>query len=198
MRRSSAEAAAQAEGDDEDSDKKSVFFEYDLAGGKLTLLPEFENPKKPRWASVSPDDKIIVFARGNNLFMMDAANYAKARKTPGDTSVVETQITTDGEEHFAYKRRLNDEDRRRCRKDSKDDKHTMGAARAVAADFLGQGLEAFALVRRDERKVADLFVINALSTPRPTLESYSLRDAGRSQHRRSRRSRSSMSRPRAA
>ena len=89
MSRSSAGAADETEGDDEDGDKKSVFFEYDLAGGKVTLLPEFENPKKPRWASVSPDDQTIVFARGNNLFMMDAANYAKARKTPGDTSVVE-------------------------------------------------------------------------------------------------------------
>jgi dipeptidyl-peptidase-4 len=162
----------QAEGDDEDSDKKSVFFEYDLAGVKLTLLPEFENPKKPRWASVSPDDKIVVFARGSNLFMMDAANFAKARKTPGDASIVETQITTDGEEHFAYKRRLQDEDRRALRKDSKDDKHTMGRREPSLQIFWSRDSKRFALVRRDERKVNDLFVINALSTPRPTLESY--------------------------
>ena len=123
----------QAEGDDEDSgDKKSVFFEYDLGGGKLTLLPDFEDPKKPRWASVSPDDRTIVFARGNNLFMMDAPNYANARKTPGDASVVETQITTDGEDHFTYDRRLQDEDTKALRKDSKDDKHKMG--RRVPAD----------------------------------------------------------------
>ena len=160
------------EGDDEDGDKKSVFFEYDLGGGKVTLLPEFENPKKPRWASVSPDDQTIVFARGNNLFMIDAANYAKARKTPGDTSVVETQITTDGEEHFAYKRRLNDEDKRALRKDSKDDKHTMGPRAPSLQIFWARDSKRFALVRRDERKVGDLFVINALSNPRPTLESY--------------------------
>src|SRR5213076_1301362 len=30
----------------------------------------------------------------------------------------------------------------------------------------------FALIRRDERKVKDLWVINALSSPRPTLETY--------------------------
>ena len=30
----------------------------------------------------------------------------------------------------------------------------------------------FALVRRDSRKVADLWVINALAQPRPTLETY--------------------------
>jgi hypothetical protein len=69
----------EAASDDENSDKKSVFFEYDLATTKLTLLPDFQDPKKPRWASVSPDDSTIVFAHGHNLFTMDAANYAKAR-----------------------------------------------------------------------------------------------------------------------
>ena len=145
----------QAASDDEDSDKKSVFFEYDLGAGKLTLLPEFEDPKKPRWASVSPDDKTIVFARGNNLFMMDAANYAKARNTPGDPSIVETQITTDGEEHFAYKRRLQDEDKRALRKDSKDDKHAMGQRAPSLQVFWSRDSKRFALVRRDERKVAE-------------------------------------------
>ena len=104
--------------DDENGDKKPVFFEYDLAGAKLTLLPDFQDPKKPRWASVSPDDNSVVFARGHNLFMMDSANYAKARLKPGDDSVVETQITTDGEEHFGYDRRLQDEDKKALRKDS--------------------------------------------------------------------------------
>ncbi len=158
--------------DDEAGDKKSVFFEYDLGAGKLTLLPDFTDPKKPRWASVSPDDATILFARGHNLFAMDAANYAKARVAPGDSSIVETQITTDGEEHFAYDRRLQDEDRRALRKDSKDDKHKMGQRVPSIQIFWSRDSKRFALVRRDERKVADLFVINALSTPRPTLETY--------------------------
>jgi dipeptidyl-peptidase-4 len=162
----------QADGDDDGSDKKSVFFEYELAGGKLTLLPDFDDPKKPRWASVSPDDATIVFARGHNLFMMDAANYPKARKTPGDASVVETQITTDGEEHFGYERRLQDEDTRALRKDSKDDKHKAGRRVPSIQVFWSKDSKRFAVVRRDERKVSDLFVINALSTPRPTLETY--------------------------
>src|SRR5204863_7597896 len=156
---------AQAEGDDENGDKKSVFFEYDLTAGKLTLLPDFKDPKKPRWASVSPDDALVVFARGHNLFMMDAAGYAKARVTPGDASVVETQITTDGEEHFGYDRRLQDEDKRALRKDSKDDKHKMGARAPSIQIVWSRDSSHFAVVRRDERKVADLFVINALSNP---------------------------------
>jgi dipeptidyl aminopeptidase/acylaminoacyl peptidase len=161
----------QGEGDEE-GDKKSVFFEYDLAGAKLTLLPEFQDPKKPRWASVSPDDSLVVFTRGHNLFMMDAANYEKARLKPGDESVVETQITTDGEEHFGYDRRLQDEDKKALRKDSNGDKHKMGRRVPPIQVFWSRDSKRFAVVRRDERKVADLFVINALSNPRPTLETY--------------------------
>jgi dipeptidyl aminopeptidase/acylaminoacyl peptidase len=158
--------------DEENGDKKSVFFEYDLAAGKLTLLPDFKDPKKPRWASVSPDDSMIVFARGHNLFVMDAANYAKARVTPGDESIAETAITTDGEEHFGYDRRLQDEDKRALKKDSKDDKHKMGQRVPAIQVVWARDSKRFAVVRRDERKVADLFVINALATPRPTLETY--------------------------
>src|SRR5580700_2294755 len=33
---------------------KPLSFEYDLAGAKLTMLPEHP-PRKPRWASISPD-----------------------------------------------------------------------------------------------------------------------------------------------
>src|SRR5262249_35795445 len=78
----------------------------------------------------------------------------------------------DGEEHFAYDRRLQDEDRKALRKDSKDDKHKMGQRGPSVQVFWARDSKRFALVRRDERKVADLFVINALSNPRPTLERY--------------------------
>ena len=97
-----------------------------LASGKLALLPDFEPSKKPVWASVAPDDSVVVFARGHNLYMIDAANYEKAKKNPADASVVETQITTDGEEHFGYDKRLNDDDRKALKKDSKDDKNKAG------------------------------------------------------------------------
>src|SRR5215469_14152808 len=43
----------------------TIYFEYDLATGKVTRLDNFEAPKKkPLWASVSPDEKTVVFARG--------------------------------------------------------------------------------------------------------------------------------------
>jgi dipeptidyl aminopeptidase/acylaminoacyl peptidase len=103
---------------------------------------------------------------------MDAANFAKAQKKPGDTTVGETQITTDGEDHFAYARRLQDEDRKALRKDSKYDKHQMGSRVPPIQIYWAKDSKKFAVVRRDERKVADLWVINSLSNPRPTLETY--------------------------
>jgi len=160
--------------DDQDSDgaKKSVGFEYDLASGRLTLLPDFEPSKKPVWASLAPDDTAVLFARGHNLYMMDAANYQKARKTPGDASIVETQITTDGEEHFGYDKRLSDDDRKALKKDSKDDKRQAGPRVPAIVVNWSKDSKKFAVVRRDERKVNDLWVIDSLASPRPKLETY--------------------------
>src|SRR6185436_7609362 len=94
---------------------RPIYFEYELATAKLTLLTEFKPPQKPRWASVSPDEKTIIFARGHSLFMMDADNYAKAQAKEDDTTIVETQLTTDGEEDYNFDRRLLDEEKRNYR-----------------------------------------------------------------------------------
>ncbi len=69
---------------------RTIYFAYDLATGKITRLDNFAPPKKkPLWAFLSPDEKTVVFARGHNLYQLDAANYAKALEKAGDTSVVE-------------------------------------------------------------------------------------------------------------
>jgi dipeptidyl-peptidase 4 len=164
--------AANAGDDQEEGPKKSIGFEYDIASGKLALLPDFEPSKKPVWASVSPDDKIVVFARGNNLYMMDAASYEKAKKHPDDAAIAETAITTDGEEHFGYDKRLTDDDKKALKKDSKGDKNKAGQRVPSITINWSKDSKKFAVVRRDERKVNDLWVINALSNPRPTLETY--------------------------
>ena len=51
---------------------------------------------------LSPDGKTILFARNHNLFMMDAANCEKAKKTANDKTIVEHQLTTDGVEHYSF------------------------------------------------------------------------------------------------
>ena len=80
---------------------KLLAFTYDLATGKLALIEDWKEPlKRPRWASVSPDEKTVVFARGHNLFMMDAESFKLAQKKADDKAVKEEQLTTDGEEHY--------------------------------------------------------------------------------------------------
>src|SRR5262249_4225234 len=82
---------------------KRWWFEYDIATGVLTLNDKFEPEKpKPGWVTMSPDKQTVLFARGTNLFMMDAKNYALAEKKADDPSIVETQMTTDGEKDYSY------------------------------------------------------------------------------------------------
>ena len=149
---------------------KTLYFEYTLATGKLTLLPKFKAPlKKKTWASVAPDEKTVVFARGHNLFMMDAANYALAQKKSDDKSIKETQLTTDGEEHYSFARTLRDEQKKVYQNQEKDRKDFRVPPVGIV---WSKDSRKFAVERDDERKVADLWVINSLAEPRPTLETY--------------------------
>jgi dipeptidyl aminopeptidase/acylaminoacyl peptidase len=147
---------------------RPIYFEYELASGKLTLLPDFKPPQKPRWASVSPDENSIIFARGHNLFMMDAANYAKAQAKEDDAAIVETQLTTDGEDDYGFDRRLTEEEKRNYRF---SDRNKTPRVPAITV-YWSKDSKKFAVQRSDQRKVGKLWVINSLATPRPTLEGY--------------------------
>jgi dipeptidyl aminopeptidase/acylaminoacyl peptidase len=155
------------------STTKTLTFEYELAAGKLTLLDE-KQPAKPRWASVSPDDKIVIFARNHNLWMMDAENFAKAKKKATDTTIKETQITTDGMEDFSYAARANagmdqQQQEGEQQQEQTDSQDKNARVRPIAISW-SQDSKKFAVVRHDERKVAKLWVINSLANPRPKLE----------------------------
>ena len=55
------------------SRNRTLHFEYDMATANVELLDDdYKAPTKPRWASVSPDKKTVVFGRNYNLYMMDA------------------------------------------------------------------------------------------------------------------------------
>ncbi|MES2462968.1 MAG: DPP IV N-terminal domain-containing protein [Armatimonadota bacterium] len=149
---------------------RTLFFEYDLKTEQLTVVPEFKAPlKKMTWASVSPDEKTVVFARGHNLFMMDAASYALAQKKADNKEIKEVQLTKDGEEHFSFARNLDDDGKKEFQKQEKDRKDYRVPPVGIV---WSKDSRKFALERDDERKVADLWVINSLSEPRPTLETY--------------------------
>ncbi len=168
------------------SRNKSLHFEYNMATAKLTFVEDYKAPTRdPRWASFSPDGKTVVFARSHNLYMMDADNYAKAQKKADDPTIVETQLTKDGEEFYSWAREMRasaleqqqqqqqQDDTEQQQNETTEGESQDKNARVPAIQISwAQDSSRFSAVRRDSRKVKDLWVINALSNPRPTLETY--------------------------
>ncbi len=145
-------------------EKKTFYFEYNLDNNVLTELTDYKKPKrKPSWASISPDSQTVVFARNFNLFYIDKANYEKAVKNEDDTTIVEKKLTTDGLENFAYGDSFNE---------TNTDREKNKNKRKPAFIYWSPDSKHFAMIRTDQRRVKDLWVINSLSEPRPTLETY--------------------------
>ncbi|TAD83928.1 MAG: S9 family peptidase, partial [Bacteroidetes bacterium] len=146
-------------------EKKIFFFEYELATGKLTELKDHLKPKaKPRWASLTPDKRFVIFSRKHNIYYMDSANYSKALKNEDDSTIVETALTTEGVEDYAFGGSGETEN-------NVDKEKNKNKRKPVGLLWSPNGNH-FALSRTDARKVKDLWVINTLSEPRPTLETY--------------------------
>lgn len=109
--------------------------------------------------------------------MMDAASYALAQKKADDPAIVETELTKDGEEHYSFARTIlggQDQQERQQQDDQRtdtDDKNPNARVPAITIVW-SKDSRKFAVVRRDQRKVGDLWVINALAQPRSTLETY--------------------------
>ena len=84
-------------------EKKIHGFEYDIQTGVLTEIKDYKAFKPyPRWGSVSPDKKYVVFSRDYNFYCMDMANFEKARKNEDDSTIVETQLTKEGIKDFGF------------------------------------------------------------------------------------------------
>ena len=147
-----------------DEKKKEVFyFSYDLQTRKLTHLKDAEEePKRLGWASVSPDGKSVVYAKDCNLYRMSIENYRKAQKDEKDSTIVETQLTTDGTPDFGYGipySILN------------TDTLCNGKRRSVWGCWSPDS-KYFVTIVSDNRAVKPLWVINSIAEPRPTLETY--------------------------
>ena len=144
------------------TEKLTYHFKYDITSKKLTFNTKDEDAKYPEWANVSPDGLVGVYMKNSNLFYMDTLNMRKAAKDPKDSTLVEHRITSDGFKDFCYAagnyagNTMTDTTKRVFPFDlawSPDSKH-------------------FAVMRWDMRPVKDFWVINSLSSPRPTLETY--------------------------
>ena len=153
---------------DEDKDaveKKTFHFNYDLTSGKITLIDDFKEVKEtPDWANISPNGEKIIFSKKHNLYWMDKTNYEKALKDEDDSTIVQTQLTTDGENDYSYGYTKENEDNEEEVKNIDKRKPTY--------ILWSHDSKMFALTRDDSRKVKDLWVIKSLSSPRPTLETY--------------------------
>ena len=150
-------------------EKKVFYFEYNLQTSELVELPELKKPKrKPSWANVSPDGNSIVFGRNNNLYWMDKASYEKALINENDSSIVEKQLTKDGIENFGY---FNDNNLSGTGQ-TDEEKEKDKKKRKGAYVMWSPNSKYFVVKKVDNTKVKDLWVINNVSGPRPTLETY--------------------------
>ncbi|TAJ11117.1 S9 family peptidase [Marinilabiliaceae bacterium JC017] len=123
-------------------------FRYNINNRLVTKLDSVDKDKKDdQWKTYSPDSTYIVFARKHNLFLMKA----------DDTDSTEIQITTDGERWYSYQ---------------SDDGDTTTTKRLASNARWFKDSKKLYLVRYDSRKVKDLYVINSVTNPRPTLETY--------------------------
>jgi dipeptidyl-peptidase 4 len=151
------------------TEKKKYYFEYNINSGHLVQLTDFRRPvRTPRWASVSPDQQTIVFVRNFNLYWMDRANYERALKNEDDSTIVEHAITKDGVEYFSY----SNESAYSGSGENNVDKEKNKKKRKPAFVYWSSDSKHFTMLRTDVRAVKDLWVINSVSDPRPTLETY--------------------------
>ena len=141
--------------------KKVFHFRYEIATGELTEVKP-EKREYPMWASVSPDGQTGVYVKNYDLWWMDKENLAKAAEDEKDSTLVEHRITTDGIRHFSY-----GTDNYTGDTDADTTRRSMARGVVWSPDS-----KHFALVKNDMRDIKELWVINALSRPRPTLETY--------------------------
>ena len=144
-------------------EKEVFYFSYDYPTMKLTHLKDKEKePKRLSWGSISPDKKTVVYAKDLNLYRMSYEDYQKARKDEKDSTIVEIQLTTDGVKDFGYGM---------PHKMVNTDTLCNGKRRSVYGMWSPDS-RYFVTVLTDEREVKDLWVLNVMSNPRPTLETY--------------------------
>ena len=162
----------------ERSDKKMYHFEYDVGTQTLRELEDYESPNNhPGWANVSPDGETVVFARNYNLWMISGSDYElildarrgesgdDADEAEEDVEVEEIQLTTDGEEFYAYGGSGGRGETNVTHEENMDDRKRAGVV-------WSKDSQKFALVRRDQREVGDLWVVHAVGNKRPELETY--------------------------
>ena len=145
-------------------EKKIFHFQYNITLDSLVELKDHKKPTpKPSWANVSPDQQWVVFARDFNLYRMDSANLRKAIVKEDDSTIVEEKLTTDGIENYGFGESFGETNLEKAANRKK---------RKFAGVMWSPNSTHFVVTRTDSRNVKDLWVINSIAEPRPTLETY--------------------------
>lgn len=128
----------------------AVKFLFDISNQKLVFLDSIGKAKrKPDWANYSPDSTWIAYAKNHNLYLMRTK----------DKDSTEIKLTEDGERYNSFGRYSNTDDTVKNRK-----------VRANVTWF--KNSKKLFIVREDERKVKDLFLVDVLTQARPRLVTY--------------------------
>jgi dipeptidyl-peptidase 4 len=117
----------------------------------------------------SPDSTAFAFAKEHNLYVVEVAT--------GDT----VQLTTDGERWYSFGARDTAQQQQQQRDDDQQEQ-TEGEERQTTARSRDPRVRAnvtwspdsraFYVVRNDSRKVSELYLVNSLAEPRPSLMTY--------------------------
>lgn len=157
----------QKDDDDDKKENKVYYFLYNIQRDELTELKDYKRKKETyKWANISPDGKTIVYVKHYNLYWMDRANFEKALVNEKDSTLVEHELTTDGELYFTYGRNASNIGTDNVKMVKDKDK------RSKPYLFWSADSRYFALTREDDRKVSKLWVVHNTKKPRPTLETY--------------------------
>lgn len=143
-------------------EKLTYHFRYEIAGKKLTYDTADKKEKYPDWANVSPDGLTGVYMKNSNLFYMDTLNLRKAAEDPKGSTLVEHRITSDGYKDFCYG--INN---------YSGNTETDTTKRVFPSELVwSPDSRHIAVMRWDMAPLKDFWVINSLTQPRPTLETY--------------------------
>ncbi len=126
-------------------------------GGGPGRTPDFRN--------FSPDSTAFAFARDHQLFVVDVAR--------GDT----VQVSTDGEKDYSFGFRdtlaqQQQQEQQQQQQITDEERARRRDPRVRANVSWSPDSKAFTVQRNDSRQVKDLYLVNVLSNPRPTLRSY--------------------------
>ena len=145
-------------------ENKYFHFEYDLETGKLIerTNDEIEDlyPSYPGWANVSPDGKYAIYEKNWNLWYMSMEDVEKLRIWDKDSTVVEHQLTKNGRPGKCYAW------------------HPVGTEKVDSTARFGVNAlwspdsRHFVMLHQKDSMLKNFWVINSLSSPRPTLETY--------------------------